>query len=79
MNEELKPCPFCGGTVRITLHGTKPTDYWWSINRGLDKDTKCTCRLFMESNKFNNFNAERKEEEIQKLIRKWNTRYEVEK
>lgn len=75
MNEALKPCPFCGGTVSISFHGTKSSGYWWSINRGLDKQTKCICRLFMESDKFDCFNEERKEEEKQKLIEKWNTRY----
>lgn len=74
MNEELKPCPFCGGTVSISLHGTRISEYWWSINRGLNDQTNCTCRLFMESDKFDYFNAERKEEAKKRLIEGWNTR-----
>lgn len=44
--EELKPCPFCGGEVSISYHGEKHRGYWWSINRGINKKTKCRCRLF---------------------------------
>ena len=48
---ELKPCPFCGGAVRVAKMGEYDRCLWWSITRGLGKD-KCTCRLFMESDDF---------------------------
>lgn len=73
-NTELKPCPFCGGEVSISLHGIKSSGYWWSINRGMNKETKCECRLFLESEKFSWDNKERKDEEYNKLIKHWNTR-----
>lgn len=72
--DELKSCPFCGGEVSISYHGEKHRGYWWSINRGLNKKTKCRCRLFFESEMFDEKNKERKEEERSKLIISWNTR-----
>lgn len=65
---ELKPCPFCGGKVSISISGDGD-DFWWMITRGNGKD-KCKCRVFMESEKFYGVGREEKKA----LIDKWNRR-----
>lgn len=52
MENELKPCPFCGGEVSMALTGCGAIN-WVFITRGNSKTKKnCTCRLFMESNRY---------------------------
>lgn len=49
---ELKPCPFCGGEVSMALTGHDTTN-WMFITRGHSKTKKnCSCRLFMESDRY---------------------------
>lgn len=68
MENKLKPCPFCGGKVSISL-SLDVDDFLWVITRGNGKD-KCKCRVFMESEKFYGAgNAEKKA-----LIEAWNRR-----
>lgn len=47
--EKLPPCPICGGEMYIALHGNEIGEYWWTVQRGLDDETACKCRLFVES------------------------------
>lgn len=37
MNENLKPCPFCGGKVAIAETGNEEYGYY-IVTRGLDDD-----------------------------------------
>lgn len=49
---KLKPCPFCGGEVSMSLTGCGSTN-WLFITRGNSKTKKnCGCRLFMESDRY---------------------------
>ena len=66
---ELKPCPFCGGTVRIMTMGDEER-FWHMITRGIENS--CNCRVFMESKLF--YDGESGEEQENELIEAWNTR-----
>lgn len=73
MNENLKPCPFCGGKVTITEIRNEECGYY-IVTRGLD-DNKCTCRMFMESEQFENDDTEEYKTRIKTdLIERWNKR-----
>lgn len=49
---KLKPCPLCGGEVSMALTGCGTTN-WLFITRGTSKTKKnCSCRLFMESDRY---------------------------
>lgn len=49
---KLKPCPFCGGEVSMSLTGRGTTN-WLFITRGTSKTKKnCKCRVFMESDSY---------------------------
>lgn len=73
MNEKLKPCPFCGGEVTIAL-GANDTEQWHFITRG-NRKNRCTCRLFMESEKFYKDSDEKiKMKAKRDLINRWNRR-----
>ena len=61
----LKPCPFCGGEVRINYMGNN-----WLISRAYR--SSCVCRIFMESDQF--FDADSRETTKEKLIERWNNR-----
>lgn len=73
MNEKLKPCPFCGGTVTIRLDGIidSPKD-WWEITGNASLCT-CKCGISMRSKIFTygrkGYEGEREKKE---LIEKWN-------
>lgn len=70
---KLKPCPFCGGTVTIKEFGDY-TEHWFCVTRNIGKGV-CTCRIFMESEKFyTDANTRAKNEIKRKLIEKWNKR-----
>ncbi len=71
---ELKPCPFCGGSVSIAESGD---DYimWWFITRGTGNKA-CGCRLFMESECVRCDDFELKAEMRKNLIEAWNRRTE---
>ena len=62
---ELKPCPFCGGEVRINDMGN-----YWVILR--TSRSSCVCRIFMESDQFHDKDGKQRQKE--KLIEKWNNR-----
>ena len=47
---ELKPCPFCGGSVSIAKSGDNG-HMWWFVTRGRRED-RCRCRVFMESEEY---------------------------
>ena len=73
MQNELKPCPFCGGTVSIATMGDNAT-MWYFITRGNDEN-KCTCRVFFESDTFCNTDTHIiKQSRKVELIEKWNKR-----
>lgn len=38
MPNELKPCPFCGGSVSIVKTSDR-NEMWWFITRGKDEDS----------------------------------------
>ena len=71
MSNTLLPCPFCGGEVSIALCGDG-FDAWWFITRGHGENA-CKCRLFMESEKFNN-DSEMADFVADDLIAAWNRR-----
>lgn len=66
---ELKPCPFCGGDVRIITIGEEERS-WHMVSRGIED--ACKCRVFMESRLF--YDGESGEEQKNELIEVWNTR-----
>lgn len=73
MNEDLKPCPFCGGKVAIVEIRNDEYGYY-IVTRGLDYD-KCTCRVFMESGQFEKSDTEEYKVMVKAdLIEKWNRR-----
>lgn len=72
---ELKPCPFCGGTVTIVWDGEVDSSKdWWEIT---GKGSRCTCKcgISMRSKIFTygrkGYKGEREKEE---LIKTWNRR-----
>lgn len=67
---ELKPCPFCGGKVTIASYG----NYLSIIASGNEPNVSCGCRLFMESELFDENDILAKQREKEKLIEKWNKR-----
>ena len=71
---KLLPCPICGKEVSIALMGNEEFHYWWQITRGVNPegDRNCRCRLFMQSEPFNDKDGG--EEHKEDLIAKWNTR-----
>ena len=73
MQNELKPCPFCGGSVSIaTIDDDK--EMWYLITRGTDEN-KCTCRVFFESDTFFDDDPHIiKQSRKAKLIENWNRR-----
>lgn len=72
--EELKPCPFCGGEVRIAL--IEDDDCKWFVTRGLG-DGACRCRVFMESRRFDRRYSDDDIDQIKRdLIDDWNRRAE---
>lgn len=74
MNKKLKPCPFCGGEVAIALGGNDD-EQWYFITRG-NGESKCTCKLFMNSDKFyKDDEEETKMEAKSDLINQWNKRF----
>lgn len=50
MSKKLKPCPFCGGKVRVLLIDNTLVDgVYYTVSRGNSKKNNCHCRLFFES------------------------------
>lgn len=77
-NRKLKPCPFCGGSVRIAKAGDNSM-LWWFVTRGTGENP-CTCRLFMESEDFAvNEDIQQKMKLRKDLIEAWNRRANDEK
>lgn len=73
MPNELKPCPFCGGSVSI-VKTSDGNEMWWFITRGKDEN-RCTCRVFMESDIFMIDDPHTIKSAIRnKLIDDWNRR-----
>ena len=75
MQNELKPCPFCGGKVSIgALSGGFSGDCmeFWQIYGG-SGEGECKCNLTMESNIFwsDEYGGEKEKEEP---IKRWNRR-----
>ena len=73
---ELKPCPFCGGEVGMSLTGCGMIN-WVFITRGNSKTKKnCKCRLFMESERYDivAISFEEKKKIRQDLAEAWNRR-----
>ena len=67
--EKLKPCPFCGGAVRLRQSGYRFGP--WIITRGAYKSKRnCDCRLWMESELFYSDG----EKEKAALVEAWNRR-----
>lgn len=74
MNEELKPCPFCGGTVEIAMGGDSHSKFFLFVTRGTAPDA-CECRVFMESRHCVQDRFDNRREELEKdLIAAWNRR-----
>ena len=82
MQNELKPCPFCGGEVSIALTGQGIIN-WLFVTRGHSKINKnCNCRVFIESDRFyinhDNVDSER-EKAMHNLVEAWNRRTDNDK
>jgi len=78
MTEKLKPCPFCGGDVRIIRTGgdyEEPIFDYYMITRGRGKNA-CRCRLFMESDRFSYEDEQLARIAKANLIEAWNRRAE---
>lgn len=74
MAEELKPCPFCGGEVRIAL--MKDDVCRWFVTRSVSAES-CSCRVFMESRSFDESYSKEQVERIKsELVDAWNRRAE---
>lgn len=72
-NEELKPCPFCGGKVIIAEMGNEQYHHY-IVTRGIEEN-KCKCRVFMESGQFCTDDTEEYKSKVKKmLIKSWNRR-----
>ena len=73
----LKPCPFCGGEVSISLTG-QGTINWVYVTRGHSKTKKnCDCRLFMQSEQYFIDRTDSKEvaqTAFKDLVEAWNRR-----
>lgn len=71
MQNELKPCPFCGGEVSIALTGQGIINWLFVTHKN------CNCRVFMESDRFyidhDNVDSER-EKAMHNLVEAWNRR-----
>ena len=73
---ELKPCPFCGGSVSIAKAGDNHMLCWF-VTRGSGRN-RCNCRLFMESDCFPSDAPEFVRKRMKnELIEAWNRRAEV--
>ena len=73
----ISVCPFCGGVVTVAeMSDGEPDGYMWLyITRGKVRKTSCTCRVFMESEKFKvDDPPEVKKKARHDLIAKWNRR-----
>ncbi len=73
---ELKPCPFCGGEVSMSLTGRGSLN-WVFITRGNSKTKKnCKCRLFMESEQYDivTTHFEERQKIRENLAEAWNRR-----
>lgn len=71
---ELKPCPFCGGTVSIARAGDNGM-MWWFVTR--DGKSSCKCRVFMESEDFSIGTTSNEKLQLRNdLIKAWNRRTE---
>ena len=71
---ELKPCPFCGGAVRIIETTDDDGFSYYLVSRGLE-DNRCRCRVFMESGLFHRTSSKsRKQIERKLLVDAWNRR-----
>lgn len=75
---ELKPCPFCGGAVRIAISSVEDKKLLF-VTRGMFSDKRnCDCRVFMECDVFlsePDFSRVRHKIESN-LIKRWNRRVE---
>ena len=69
--EEINPCPICKGSLSVALMGNE-SEQWYAITRGNDENA-CTCRLFLESDKFDAGISHNEKEMIKhRLIQTWN-------
>lgn len=66
---ELKPCPFCGGEVSL-----KDMGYFLMISRA--NRSSCKCGVFLESRAFTRDNLGAMERAKDRLIEKWNRRFD---
>jgi hypothetical protein len=70
---ELKPCPFCGGKVRVAKTGDGD-QLWWFVTRATEAG-KCTCRVFMESMCFYPDTPQEEKQKLKRdLVEAWNRR-----
>lgn len=74
---ELKPCPFCGGTVSVYVISGNDFDLQYIIAAN-NSENRCTCGVFMESDS-GFISASPKYYKLalkNHLIEKWNRRVE---
>lgn len=72
----LKHCPFCGGQVMIAEIGDDQS-HWYYVTRGKIRKTRCTCRVFMESDRFDADAPAAEKAAIKAALKeKWNRRAE---
>lgn len=82
MREELKPCPFCGGSVSPVYvigdwyedgENTGLNSYSWSIRHNVRHST-CLLRSFYDYGEFRTLDCKEADEQKQRIIEAWNTR-----
>lgn len=73
---ELKPCPFCGGAVRIAISSVDDRKFLF-VTRGMSSDKmNCDCRVFMESDVLmpEPYFSRMRHKIESNLIKRWNRR-----
>lgn len=74
MSARLKRCPFCGGKVTIASMSDED-EHWFYVFGLYNDDDYCSCRIFMESEKYRTGASDAEIKAIMsELVAKWNRR-----
>ena len=68
--EKLKPCPFCGGKVKLVKVKELP---YWTIGRDR-REGSCRCHVYMEGRFYNPNDKQDTEDARNELVEAWNRR-----
>lgn len=73
-SSDLKPCPFCGGEVKIAIKGYGKEKCMF-ITRGISRTKRnCKCRVFMEGEPYRTDEGCSLEKIRNDLVEAWNRR-----